>query len=156
MQLRSSLPGVLVAVMGLVLAAWVTVGRVFFGVAGDLTPVYLFTLGLLIVVLHAFIADGLLRTVQNGYRTRPATIGMLLASWGTGILLGLTIPDATPLGLQTILTGGDEPGLGIAIGVANPLGIVMLVTSIVALGLARGDAKGKAHPVAEDYRFTGA
>jgi hypothetical protein len=150
MQLRSGVPGVLVAIGGLVLAGWVTLGRVLFGVAGELTQLYVFTLGLVIVVLNAFVAEGLARTADNGYRTRPATIGMLLASWACGILLGLMIPDVTPLGLQTILTGPHEPGLGIAIGIANPLGIVMLVTVIVALGLARGDAKGKAHQRAEE------
>ena len=132
------------------LAAWVTLGRVLFGVAGELTQLYVFTLGLVIVVLNAFVAEGLARTAHNGHRTRPATIGMLLASWGCGILLGLMIPDVTALGLQTIITGPHEPGLGIAIGIANPLGIVMLVTVIVALGLARGDAKGKAHQRAEE------
>lgn len=125
-------------------------GRALFGMAGELTQVYAFTLGIAIIVLHAFIAEGLVRTAHHGYRTRPATIAMLAVSWGCGILLGLMIPDATELGLQTILTGPDEPGLSIVIGVANPLGIIMLVTAIVALGLARGDAKGKAHAVADE------
>lgn len=77
-------------------------------------------------------------------------MAILIASWACGILLGLTIPDATEQGLQTILTGAEEPGLSIAIGIANPLGIIMLVTGIVALVLARGDAKGRAHRVAEE------
>ena len=150
MQSRSIAPALLVAFAGLLLAAWIGFGRVFFGVAGELTQLYTFTIGLVIVLLHAFIAEALARTAQNGYRTRPATIGMLAASWGCGILLGLMIPDVTGLGLQTILTGPNEPGLSIVIGVANPLGIIMLVTASVALGLARGDAKGKAHAVSED------
>jgi hypothetical protein len=149
MQSRSIAPALLVAFAGLLLAAWIGFGRVFFGVAGELTQLYTFTLSLVIVVMHAFIAEALARTAHHGYRTRPATIAMLVASWGCGILLGLMIPDVTALGLQTILTGPHEPGLGIAIGVANPLGIVMLVTISVALGLARGDAKGKAHAVSE-------
>jgi hypothetical protein len=149
MQSRSIAPTLLVAVAGLLLAAWIGFGRVLFGVAGELTQLYTFTLSLVIVVMHAFIAEALARTAHHGYRTRPATIGMLVASWACGILLGLMIPDVTALGLQTILTGPNEPGLGIAIGVANPLGIVMLVTISVALGLARGDAKGKAHAVPE-------
>jgi hypothetical protein len=150
MPSRSIVPALLVAFAGLLLAAWIAVGRLLFGVAGELTQVYTFTLGLVIVVLHAFIAEALARTAQNGYRTRPATIGMLGASWALGIVLGLMIPDVTPLGLQTILTGPNEPGLSIAVGVANPLGIIMLVTASVALGLARGDAKGKAHAAPED------
>lgn len=150
MQPRSVVPGILVAIAGLILAAWVVAGRALFGLAGELVPLYALTLGLTIVVLHAFIGDGLARTALHGHRTRPTTIGMLAASWGCGVLLGLMIPDATPLGLQTILSGPDEPGLGIAIGVANPLGIIMLVTAIVALFLARGDAQGRAATVEED------
>ncbi|HEU4808835.1 MAG TPA: hypothetical protein VFT01_11285 [Homoserinimonas sp.] len=150
MQPRSIAPALLVVFTGLLIAAWVSVGRLLFGVAGELTQLYTFTLGLLIVVLHAFIAEALARTAQNGHRTRRATIWMLATSWACGILLGLMIPDVTALGLQTILTGPHEPGLSIAIGVANPLGIIMLVTAIVALALARGDARGKAHVVEED------
>ena len=150
MQTRSTAPGILVALAGLVLAAWVVGGRALFGIAGELTQLYAFTLGLVIIVLHAFIAEALVRTAHHGHRTRATTIGMLIASWGCGILLGLMIPDMTELGLQTILTGPEEPALGIVIGVANPLGIIMLVTAIVALGSARGDAKGKAHTVPED------
>lgn len=150
MQPRSIAPALLVLFAGLLVAAWVSAGRVLFGVAGELTQVYTFTLGLVVFLLHAFIAEALLRAAQHGYRSRPATTGMLIASWACGILLGLMIPDVTPLGLQTILTGPHEPGLGIAIGVANPLGIIMLVTAIVALALARGDAKGNVHRVEED------
>ncbi|MEX1078421.1 MAG: hypothetical protein WED09_04870 [Homoserinimonas sp.] len=150
MQPRSIVPSVLVVLVGLLLAAWVALGRLLFGVAGELTQVYTFSIGLIIFLLHAFITEALLRAAQNGYRVRPATIAMLIASWALGILLGLVIPDVTPLGLQTILTGPREPGLSIAIGVANPVGIVMLVTAIVALVLARGDARGKAQAVAEE------
>jgi hypothetical protein len=150
MQPRSPLPGALIAFAGIAVAAWVTVGRVPFGIAGELTPVYLLTIGILLVLLNAFIAEAVMRAAQHGYRHRPATFGMLFTSWALGVLLGLTIPDVTPDGLQTILSGPHEPGLGIAIGIANPLGIVMIVTAIVALGLARGDAKGKAHAVEEE------
>ncbi|MHA6670301.1 hypothetical protein ACX3O0_15685 [Homoserinimonas sp. A447] len=150
MQPRSIIPALLVVFVGLVIAAWVSVGRLFFGIAGELTQLYTFTLGLIIVVLHAFITEALARTAQLGHRTRPATVAMLVASWACGILLGLMIPDVTALGLQTILTGPDEPGLSIAIGVANPLGIIMLLTGIIALVLARGDAKGKAVIARED------
>lgn len=150
MQPRSIIPALLVALVGLAIAAWVSIGRLFFGVAGELTQVYTFTLGLVIVVLHLFVAEALARTAQHGHRTRPATVAMLVVSWVCGILLGLMIPDVTVLGLQTILTGPHEPALGIAIGVANPLGIIMLLTGIIALVLARGDAKGRAIVAEED------
>src|SRR5690554_86821 len=150
MQPRPIAPALLVLFVGFLLAACVGVGRVLFGVAGQLTQLYTFTLGLFIFLLHAFIVEAMLRAAQHGYRTRPAPRAMLIASWACGILLGLMIPDATPLGLQTILTGASEPGLSIAIGVANPLGVIMVVTGIVALVLARGDAKGRAHVIPEE------
>src|SRR5690606_37090628 len=150
MQPRSIAPALAVIFVGLLLAAWVSVGRALFGIAGDLTQVYVFTLGLVIFLLHAFIAEALLRAAQHGYRARPATVAMLISSWACGLFLGLTIPDATAQGLQTILTGAEEPGLSIAIGIANPLGIIMVVTGIVALVLARGDAMGRAHRVAAE------
>jgi hypothetical protein len=63
------------------------------------------------------------------------------------------IPDVTAHGLQTILTGSAEPGLGIAIGFANPLGVLMLVFAVAALILARGDAVGRADAPTEDELF---
>src|SRR5690554_6754105 len=65
MQPRSIVPAILVAVVGMALAAWVSIGRLFFGVAGELTQVYTFTLGLVIVVLHLFVAEALARTAHN-------------------------------------------------------------------------------------------
>lgn len=132
---------VLVAAAGVLLAVWVVFGRFLFGAGGDLTPVYLL-LGVLIVTLHAFIGLALVRTAHGGYRTRGATVGTLVAAWVCGILLGLTIPDITPLGLQTAITGAHEPWRGIAIGLANPAGIVMIALIIAALVLANQDARG--------------
>ena len=127
---------------GALLAIWITGGRFLFGVGGSNTPAY--ALGsLLVVVLYLYVGRAILRTIRNARRTRPAVIGTLAASVGCGVLLGLMIPDATPSGLQTILTGAAEPGLGIAIGISNPLAVVMLVLAIFSLVLANGDATGR-------------
>ncbi|WP_224760796.1 hypothetical protein [Salinibacterium sp. ZJ450] len=137
----TALRGVLVVVAGILLAAWVVAGRFLFGAGGDLTPLYLL-LGILIVVLHAFIGLALLKTAQGGHRTRGSTVGTLVGAWVCGILLGLTIPDITPIGLQTVITGVTEPGRGIAIGLANPAGIIMIALMIASLVLANQDARG--------------
>jgi hypothetical protein len=142
--------GIVVACCGVLLAAWVVAGRSLFGVGGSLTVTYALTIGVLLVVLHFFVGRGILRTARRGYRTRPATIGTVIAAWGCGILLGLMIPDITPAGLQTILTGASEPGLGIVIGLSNPLGIIMLVMSITALVLATVDSRGGPRILEED------
>jgi hypothetical protein len=142
--------GIVIACAGVLLAAWVVAGRSLFGVGGSLTITYALTIGIVLVVLHFFIGRGILRTARRDYRTRPATIGTVIAAWGCGILLGLMIPDITPIGLQTILTGPSEPGLSIVIGLSNPLGIIMLVMSITALVLATVDSKGGPRVLEED------
>lgn len=134
--------GLGIPVVGVLLAAWVTAGRFLFGVGGSLTPAYSL-IGLTVVVLYVFIGRALRRTARTGRSTRPAVFGTLGASVGCGILLGLMIPDVTPGGLQTILTRAAEPGLGIVVGIANPLGVVMVATAIFSLVLANGDAIGR-------------
>lgn len=146
---RSGVLGTLVIIGGILLAAWVSAGRALFGVAGDLTPVYIITLGFAIAVLHFFVGRSLLRAARRGHRIRPITLVQLAFSWICGVLLGLMIPDITAEGLQTIVSGTTEPALGIAVGIANPLGIICLGTAIVALVLARQDAHGR-RPVAEE------
>lgn len=142
--------GIAVACGGVVLAAWVAGGRILFGVAGSLTLTYTLTIGVALVVLHFFVGLAIFRTARRGYRTRPATMGTILSAWGCGIMLGLTIPDITAIGPQTILTGPTEPGLGIVIGLSNPLGIIMLSLSVTALVLANIDAKGGPRVLDED------
>ncbi|GAB3123242.1 hypothetical protein [Glaciibacter psychrotolerans] len=138
-----------IIVVGVLLGAWITFGRFLFGVGGSLTAVYAL-IGLTVVVLYLFIGLALRRTARNDHPTRPTVFGTLGASVGCGILLGLMIPDATPDGLQTILTGGEEPGLGIVVGVANPLGIILIALAIVSLWIANLDARGvRANP--EDF-----
>jgi hypothetical protein len=150
-EARSVVPGVLVACGGVVLAAWIVGGRYLFGVGGELTPVFASTIGLALVALHFFAGRAIARTARRGRRTRPAVVATLAAAWGCGILLGFTIPDITPHGLQTILSTLAGPGsLDLVVGLSNPLGIVMLATSIAALVLASGDASGRPLRAEED------
>lgn len=147
---RSGAFGIAVACGGVILAAWVVGGRALFGVSGALTVTYALTIGVVLIVLHFFVGRAILRTARRGYRTRASTRATIIVAWGCGILLGLMIPDITPLGLQTILTGASEPGLGIVIGLSNPLGIIMLVMSVTSLVLATIDSKGGPRVVDED------
>jgi hypothetical protein len=147
---RSGAFGIVVACGGVILAAWVAGGRALFGVSGSLAVTYALTIGVVLVVLHFFVGRAILRTARRGYRTRPSTRATIIVAWGCGILLGFMIPDITALGLQTILTGASEPGLGIVIGLSNPLGIIMVVMSISSLVLATIDSKGGPRVVDED------
>lgn len=140
---RAATFGYVVTLGGFVLALWICFGRFLFGIGGSLTPIYVVTIGFLVATLHFFAGRAISRTARLGRNTRPSTVAMICIAWFTGILLGLMIPDATADGLQTIVSGAVEPGLGIAIGLANPLGIICLATSIAAVALAHGDAKGR-------------
>lgn len=135
--------GTSVMVSGIAVAGWISFGRHLFGIGGDLTVVYAATLGATFAVLLVLAGAAVRRTELRGYRTRPLTHAMLIASGVCAVLFGLTIPDITPAGLQTIISGPNEPALGIAIGVANPLGVVGIATAIIALVLAIRDARGR-------------
>lgn len=141
--------GVGVLLVGLVVALWIVFGRFLFGAGGDLTVVYL-AIGVIVIVLHVFIARALARTAKRGFTVRSATRGTLIGAWGCGILLGLTLPDLTPDGLQTVISGTQQPALDVAIGVANPAGIIMIALTIIALVLASQDANGP-RPTEDDY-----
>lgn len=140
---RSGHTGVAVIVAGIAVAGWISFGRHLFGIGGDLTIAYAATLGVFFAVLLVLTGLAVRRTARRGFETRAMTQALLIASGVCGFLLGLTIPDSTPHGLQTIISGPTEPALGIAIGIANPLGVVGIATAIIALVLAIGDSRGR-------------
>ena len=135
--------GAVVASAGIAVAGWVSFGRDLFGIGGGLTLVYAATLGLAFAALFVITGLAVRRTALRGFQTRAMTHTMLIASGGCAFLLGLTLPDTTPIGLQTIISGPSEPTLGIAIGIANPLGVIGIATVIIALVLAIRDSRGR-------------
>lgn len=141
--------GIVVLVAGTVLALWIVLGRFLFGAGGELVTAYVM-IGVVVIVLHIFIARAIARTADRGFTLRPSTRGTLIGAWACGILLGLTIPDITPDGLQTIISGTRQPALDVAVGVANPAGIIMIALTITALVLASQDANGP-RPTEDEY-----
>lgn len=136
--------GVVVIVAGIAVAGWISFGRHLFGSGGDLTVPYAATLGVVFAVLFVVSGVSVRRTARRGFSTRAMTHAQLIASGVCAFLLGLTIPDSTPGGLQTIISGSTEPALGIAIGIANPLGVIGITAAIIALVLAIKDSRGRA------------
>jgi hypothetical protein len=132
-----------VIMAAIAVAGWISFGRHLFGIGGDLTVVYAATLGAIFLVLLVLTGLAVRRTARRGFQTRAITQALLITSGVCGFLLGLTIPDSTPRGLQTIISGPTEPALGIAIGIANPLGVIGIATAIIALVLAIGDSRGR-------------
>lgn len=135
--------GVVAIAAGIAVAGWVSFGRHLFGIAGDLTVIYATTLGVAFAILLVLVGLALRRADLRGFSTRPITHAMLISSGICAFLLGLTIPDSTPEGLQTIVSGPNEPALGIAIGIANPLGVIGIATGIIALVLAVKESRGR-------------
>ncbi|WP_341952068.1 hypothetical protein [Salinibacterium sp. TMP30] len=140
---RSGRTGVVVIVAGIAVAGWISFGRHLFGIGGELTIAYAATLGIIFAVLLVLTGLAVRHTARRGFETRAMTQALLIASGVCGFLLGLTIPDSTPRGLQTIISGPTEPALGIAIGIANPLGVIGIATAIIALVLAIRDSRGR-------------
>ncbi|TFD49579.1 hypothetical protein E3T55_10895 [Cryobacterium frigoriphilum] len=140
---RSGRTGGVVVVAGIAVAAWISFGRHLFGIGGDLTIIYAATLGVIFAALLVITGLAVGRSARRGFETRAITYAFLVASVVSGILLGLTLPDSTPRGFQTIISGPTEPGLGIAIGIANPLGVIGIATAIIALVLSIRDSRGR-------------
>ena len=140
---RSGHTGGVVVVAGIAVAAWISFGRHLFGIGGDLTIIYAATLGVIFAALLVFTGLAVRRTARRGFETRAITYAFFIASGVSGLLLGLTLPDSTPRGLQTIVSGPTEPALGIAIGIANPLGVIGIATAIIALVLSIRDSRGQ-------------
>lgn len=135
--------GLVAIIAGIAVAGWVSFGRHLFGLGGDLTIIYATTLGIAFAILLVLVGLAMRRADLRGFGTRPITHAMLISSGICAFLLGLTIPDATSEGLQTIVSGPNEPALGIAIGIANPLGVIGIATGIIALVLAVKESRGR-------------
>jgi hypothetical protein len=138
--------GIVVAVGGVLLAAWIVAGRVLFGISGMLVPVFALTLGPLIVLLHLFVGLRIRGAVGAGYRIRPSTTVPLVMAWVSGVLFGITVPEATPE-LRSILANGNDPwAVEMSTALCNPLAILCVGTLIAAAIFAHVNARG---PVAD-------
>lgn len=145
MQKKSApfqLPPVLVAMMGVVMASWVSFGRHLFDKGGPFTIVYVLLVGIPVVIMHLVIAKRLGRLARSAFQQSRATVTCLITAWVLFTGLGLTIPDRPISSLETIVTGASEPWLGMAIGIANPLGIIGLALTVAALLLSKRDLAG--------------
>lgn len=134
---------VVVVIIGIVLAAWMTVGRWFFGLGGSLTWWYVPTIGLIYVLLHVWIAHRMTVTARRGCRTGRATVVSLILSWLCAIGFGLTVPDLVDGTLASILSSasGSAFSTDMSIALCNPLGIVAFTVAGIAIAFAYADAR---------------
>lgn len=136
------LPPWVVILVGTALVTWVTFGRFLFDKNGPFTIVYVLLIAIPVFLLHLLIAHNLTLVYRSGYTVRRATVGSLLMAWLCFSLLGFVIPDRPVDSLETILSGASEPLLGLAIGIANPLGIIGIALTVTAFLFSRTDAVG--------------
>ncbi len=135
-------PAWAVVLIGTVLISWVTFGRFLFDKNGPVTIVYVLLIAIPVFLLHLLIAHNLTIVHRLGHSVRRASVTTLSTAWLCFALLGFVIPDRPVDSLETILSGSSEPLLGLAIGIANPLGIIGIALTVTAFLFSRTDAAG--------------
>lgn len=148
-----SVKSVLVTVMGLVLAVWMSAGRWFFGIGGSLTWWYVPAIGLTYAVLMLWIAHRMAVTEQRGRRLGRSVWVTLALSWACAIGFGLTVPDNVNGQLDSIISAasGSQFSAEMSIALCNPLGIIAFALAFFSLGIAI--ANGKDPKPEEDELF---
>ncbi|WP_336660407.1 hypothetical protein [Leucobacter sp. USHLN153] len=132
-----------VAIIGVVLALWMAVGRWPFGIGGSLTWWYVPTIGLLFAVLHLWLARRLRVTARKGRRTSRSTIVSLILAWLCAIGFGLTVPDRVGDDLISILSlaAGSSFSAEMSLALCNPFGILAFALLIAAIAFSFADAR---------------
>ncbi|EYT55477.1 hypothetical protein H490_0105330 [Leucobacter sp. UCD-THU] len=131
------------AVVGVVLALWMCVGRWLFGIGGPLTWWYLPTIGLVFIALQLWMARRVRITRDRGRRTSRSTVVSLALSWACAIGFGLTVPDLVDDRLVSVLSlaAGSAFSGEMSIALCNPLGILAFALLIASIVFAYADAR---------------
>lgn len=143
----------IVAIVGIVLALWMAVGRWPFGIGGALTWWYLPTIGLVYAGLSLWLAHRVSVTRARGHRTGRATVVSLILSWASALGFGLTAPDRVGDELVSILSlaSGTAFSAEMSIALCNPFGIIAFTLLAFALGFAAADARDPRPEEDEEY-----
>lgn len=146
---------IVVIIAGVIMAAWMGFGRLFFGVGGEFVLAYTLTASVAIATINTFTGLKLRRALSIGHRIHPQTVVALIIAWVGGLGFGFTVADANAAGLNSVMgLLGGEPVYGLAIGLSNLFGILALGGSIAALVFARFDVRGpKPEEVPDDVEF---
>lgn len=143
-----------IAIIGGLLALWMSAGRWAFGIGGSLTWWYVPTIGLVYAGLSIWIAARVRITRGRGRRTGRRTVVALVLSWVCAIGFGFTVPDRAGNELVSVLgrLSGSAFGDEMAIALCNPLGIIAFALAIFALAFAYVDARD---PKPEEDEYPG-
>ena len=132
----------LITAFSLILALWMTLGRVSFGLVGPVAAWLGPTLGLAFVWLWTWAARRMTRTVGRGYRVRPRTWVALALSAACAIAFGLTAPEFSDGAFRTLM--GELGGAGaneMSIALCNPFGIIAIACAVAAAAFAAADGR---------------
>lgn len=132
-----------IAIVGVMLALWMAVGRWPFGIGGSLTWWYLPTIGLVFAWLQIWLARRIQLTASRGRRTSRSTIVSLVLAWISAVGFGLTVPDRVGDELISILSlaAGSSFSSEMSLALCNPLGILAFALAIAAVGFSYADAR---------------
>ena len=134
---------VVITVIGIVLAAWMSAGRWLFGIGGNLTWWYVPAIGLTYAALMWWVGNRMDATTRRGKRLKRSTWVTLALSWVCAIGFGFMVPDRADGSLQSIVSfaAGSEFSAEMSIALCNPLGIIAFALGFFALGIAIASGK---------------
>ena len=137
------------AVIGVLFALWMGLGRWAFGVGGELSWWYLPLIALPFAILQLWTVRCLAKAQRRGRPAGRAPYVALALSWLCAAGFGLTVPDRVDGELISILSHlGGSGWAGMSVALCNPLGIIAFATAIAALAFAH--AAGREPRPSED------
>ena len=145
--------GRITIIIGVILAAWMTLGRWLFGLGGELTLWYLPTIGLVYIAVTIWLARRMAVARSRGKRVGRGTIVALVLSWVCAIGFGLTVPDMVDGQLTSIMSAasGSAFSAEMSIALCNPLGIIAFTTLGISIAFAYADARDPKPEEDEEY-----
>lgn len=145
--------GRMIAIVGLLLALWMSLSHWGFGIGGPLTWWYLPGIGLTYAGVQLGVAHFVRRTREQGRRTSRSTIVSLILSWVSALGFGLTVPNLVDGSLISIVShlAGSGFSAEMSIALSNPFGILAFTLGIIAIVFAHVDGRDPKPEDDEDY-----
>ncbi len=147
---------VVVSVIGIILAAWMSAGRWLFGIGGDFTFWFVPAIGLTYAVLQWWIGHRMDITTRRGKRLKRSAWVTLVLSWVCAIGFGFMVPDRVNGELMSIVSNaaGSQFSAEMSIALCNPLGIIAFALAFFALGISIASGKDP-RPEEDEDDFAG-
>lgn len=133
----------IVGIVGVLIALWMSLGRLAFGITGPLALWYLPTIGLGYAALQLWLARRLRITRDLAKRNRRSVFVALILSWVCAIGFGFTAPESTAHGLVSIISqwSGSAFSSEMSIALCNPFGIIAFTLMGFSIGFAFADVR---------------